>query len=128
MLQVELIDVERGERAASIRATGKERDTKITAGVSTDYGSMDMGSATFQNTVLGKATRKAVDQAVKEMLPKLQTSVAAVAGASGKAPAAARPVSEGAARPGGSCFYGPVISDLKGWQKAKSYLLSEDLQ
>ena len=99
LLQVELIDVERGERVASLRATGKERDTKIGADVNTDYGSMDMGGAAFQNTVLGKAAQKAIGEVVKQMLPKLQTSTSAAGtGVSGKAPAATRPASEEAAR------------------------------
>jgi curli biogenesis system outer membrane secretion channel CsgG len=86
VLQVELIDVERGERVASLRATGKEKDTKISANVSTDYGSMDMGGESFQNTVLGKAMQKAIKEIVKDMLPKLKTSAAAAAaGASAQA-------------------------------------------
>jgi len=98
MVQVELIDVNRGERVASFRATGKERDTKIAADVNTDYGSMDMGGATFQSTVLGKAMRKAIDEVVKQMLPRLQTSpLAAKTGVSGRAPAAALPASQEAA-------------------------------
>jgi OOP family OmpA-OmpF porin len=88
-LQVELIDVKRGERVASLRTTGKEQDTKIAANVSTDYGSMDMGGASFQNTVLGKAMQKAIDKVVKDMLPKLKT-------------AATQPASEEAARPAGT--------------------------
>lgn len=89
-LQLELIDVRSGERVASIRAAGKERDTKIAADVYTDYGSIDMGGAAFQNTVLGKATRKAVDEAVRQMLPRLQGSTAsAETGVSRSAPSAA---------------------------------------
>jgi curli biogenesis system outer membrane secretion channel CsgG len=100
VLQVELIDVERGERVASLRSTGKERDSKVSASVDSDYGSMDMGGASFQNTVLGKAMQKAIKEVVKDMLPKLKTSApAAAASASGKAPAATKPVSEEAARP-----------------------------
>ena len=82
VLQAELIDVERGERVVSLRATGKERDTKISANVDTDYGSMDMEGASFQNTVLGKAMQKAMKEIVKDMLPKLKTSAAPAAGAS----------------------------------------------
>lgn len=112
MLQVELIDVERGERVASLRASGKERDTKISANVESDYGSMDMGGASFQNTVLGKAVQKAIKEIVKDMLPKLKTSApaaataapgkapaAAAAGVSGKAPAPTQPATEQAAKP-----------------------------
>ena len=99
MLQVELIDVERGERVASLRASGKERDTKISANVDSDYGSMDMGGASFQNTVLGKAVQKAIKEVVKDMLPKLKTSAPAAKGASGKAPAATQPATEQAAQP-----------------------------
>ncbi|HYK91306.1 MAG TPA: OmpA family protein [Acidobacteriota bacterium] len=100
VLQVDLIDVGRGERTASLRATGKDRDTKIAADVYTDYGSMDMGGATFQNTVLGKATQKAIDQVVKQVLSRLQASTASSeTDTAGKSPAAARPASENAARP-----------------------------
>jgi len=103
VLQLEVIDVNRGERVASLRVTGQERDSKIAADVYTDYGSMDMGGATFQNTVLGKATRKAIDEVVRQMLPKLQTSAAAAeTSVSGKAPAAALPASQEAARSAGT--------------------------
>jgi OOP family OmpA-OmpF porin len=88
VLQVDLIDVARGEKTASLLSTGKERDTRMSADVYTDYGSMDMGGADFQNTALGKATRKALGEVVKQMLPKLQTSAAAQA-ASGEAKQAA---------------------------------------
>lgn len=104
MLQVELIDVGQGQRVASFRVTGKERDTKVAADVYTDYGSMDMGGTTFQNTVLGKATRKAIEEAVRQMLPKLQGAPAAASeGVSRSAPAAAAPAqaaSQATAQPG----------------------------
>ncbi len=96
-LQVELIDVARGERVASLRTTGKDRDTRISADVYTDYGSIDMGSAAFQNTVLGKAVQKAVNEAVKQMLPRLQgPAETPSAGASAQAPAARPAATEGA--------------------------------
>jgi outer membrane protein OmpA-like peptidoglycan-associated protein/curli biogenesis system outer membrane secretion channel CsgG len=99
VLQVELIDVERGERVASLRSKGKDKDSNVSASLDSDYGSMDMGSSSFQNTVLGKAMQKAIKEVVKDMLPKMKTSTAAAASGAGKAPAPAQPATEEAVRP-----------------------------
>jgi hypothetical protein len=72
VLQVELVDVGRGEKLNSLRATGKQHEAKVSSNISTGYGSMDMGGTEFQKTVLGKATQKACDDLVRQIVAEAQ--------------------------------------------------------
>jgi len=72
VLQAEIIDVSRGQKLTSVRATGKHHDSKVSPNISTEYGSMDMGGAYFQSTTLGKATQKAIGDLVAKILQTAQ--------------------------------------------------------
>ena len=72
VLQVEIVDVGRGEKLNSLRATGKQHEAKISSNINTRYGSMDMGGTDFQKTALGKATQKACDDLVRQIVAEAQ--------------------------------------------------------
>ena len=91
VLQVEIVDVGRGEKLNSLRATGKQHEAKVSSSVSTGYGSMDMGGTDFQKTALGKATQKACDDLVRQIMAEAQKFSPVAAGsarAEGEASAA----------------------------------------
>jgi Curli production assembly/transport component CsgG len=67
VVQIDIVDANRGTKLTSVRATGKDHEGKISPDVSTNYGSMDMGSAQFQGTTLGKATERAVQNLVQQV-------------------------------------------------------------
>lgn len=60
VLQVDVIDVNRGVKIGSFRATGSDNENKIDPSASSGYGSMDMSSTGFKNSSLGKATEQAL--------------------------------------------------------------------
>jgi hypothetical protein len=72
MLQADIIDVGRGQKLVSLRATGKDHEGKISPNVSTDYSLMDMGDADFQKTAFGKATQRAMADLVSQILSTAQ--------------------------------------------------------
>ena len=94
VIQATLVDVGRALNLGTFRATGKDQETHIDPNVSTNYGTMNMQSGQFQNTSLGKATRKALDDltrqimaALKNFTPADSTAVSAAnANATGSAP------------------------------------------
>jgi len=86
VLQVTLVDVGRGVSLGTFRATGRDSKTHIDPSVDSNYGSMDMQGAGFQNTVLGQATLRALaslagqmQQAVRTFRPAQAAPAAAVA-------------------------------------------------
>jgi len=89
VLQADVIDVERGVKLASIRATGKDHEGKISPNLSTSYGSMDMGGADFQKTTLGKATQNALTDLVSKLVATARDFKPAAAAAPASAGGAA---------------------------------------
>jgi hypothetical protein len=79
VLQAEIVDVGRGEKLNSLRATGKQHESKVSSSISTGYGSMDMGGTEFQKTTLGKATQKAIDDLVRQLVAEAQRFTPAAA-------------------------------------------------
>jgi len=94
VIQATLVDVGRALNLGTFRATGKDQETHIDPNVNTNYGTMNMQSGQFQNTSLGKATRKALDDLTRQMIaalknftPTASTTVSAAnANATGSAP------------------------------------------
>ena len=80
VLQAEIVDVGRGEKLTSLRATGKQHESKVSSSVSTGYGSMDMGGAEFQKTALGKATQRAIEDLVRQIVAEAQKFTPAAGG------------------------------------------------
>lgn len=72
MLQIDVIDANRGQRIGSFRATGSDTENKIDPSASSGYGSMDMTSTGFKDSSLGKAT----DQALNDLTSQLVTVAA----------------------------------------------------
>jgi len=83
VLQVELVDVGRGEKLTSLRATGKQHEAKVSSNIRTGYGSMDMGGADFQKTALGKATQRAIEDLVRQLVAEAQKFTPPAAGSAG---------------------------------------------
>lgn len=106
LLQIDLVDVNRGIKIATLRARGKQSKSHFDPNLdSSNYGTINMQSAGFQNSALGEATRKALDRLAREMTRALRNfqpaSLApppAAAPVPGPAPANAAP----AAAPGGA--------------------------
>lgn len=95
VLQAVIIDVGRGQKLTSLRATGKDHEGKISPNISTEYGSMNMGGANFQKSPLGKATQRALADLVTQIVNTAQNFTPT----SGSASAAG---GEAQAAPGGS--------------------------
>lgn len=72
MLQIDVIDVNRGQKIGSFRATGSDNENKIDPSASSGYGSMDMTSTGFKTSSLGKAT----DQALNDLTAQVVTVAA----------------------------------------------------
>lgn len=72
LLQIDVIDVNRGQRIGSFRATGSDTENKIDPSASSGYGSMDMTSTGFKDSSLGKAT----DQALNDLSAQIVTVAA----------------------------------------------------
>lgn len=89
LLQIDIIDVSRGQRIGSFRATGSDNENKIDPSASSGYGSMDMSSTGFKDSSLGKAT----DQALNDLTGQIVTVAAKFtpAAASADASAATKP-------------------------------------
>jgi len=64
VLQLDFLDVAKGEKVFSQRFTAKDSSGKFSPNISTEYGSMDLDGSDFNNSTLGKATQKALDQMV----------------------------------------------------------------
>lgn len=88
MLQIDVIDVNRGQKIGSFRATGSDNENKIDPSASSGYGSMDTTSTGFKTSSLGKAT----DQALNDLTAQVVT----VAAKFTPAPASADDASGGA--------------------------------
>ncbi len=94
VLQVDLVDVNRGVKIATLRARGTEKkqhfDPTMDSG---NYGNVNMQSAGFSNSALGQATNQALDRLAQEMVRALQSFQPAAPVA---APAATPPPASGA--------------------------------
>jgi len=66
-VQLDVVDANRGTHITTLKATGKDHEGRISPDVDTDYGSMDMGGADFEQTALGKATQRAMASLVKDL-------------------------------------------------------------
>ncbi|HUX68164.1 MAG TPA: OmpA family protein [Terriglobales bacterium] len=92
LLQVALVDANRGVTIATLRAKGNDSVTHLDPSVDSNYGTMNMQGAGFQNTVLARATKSALDQLAGEMnqaLGRFTPAAPAAPPAAGAAPAAA---------------------------------------
>ena len=95
LLQIDLVDVNRGVKIATLRARGKQSKSHFDPNLdSSNYGTINMQSAGFQNSALGEATRKALDQLAGEMTRALRNFQPASA-----APPPAGPASGGSPAP-----------------------------
>ncbi len=73
LLQIDLVDVNRGVKIATLRARGKQSKSHFDPNLdSSNYGTINMQSAGFQNSALGEATRKALDRLAQEMARALR--------------------------------------------------------
>lgn len=127
LLQVDLVDVNRGVKIATLRARGRQTKTHFDPNVdSSNYGSINMQSAGFQNSALGQATNQALVRLSAEMARALQSwhpaappapPGAGPVAASGVAPAPAAPASSpapGAAPAAGNASGGqPNLAAVK---------------
>ncbi|MGH9670013.1 MAG: CsgG/HfaB family protein [Terriglobales bacterium] len=69
VLQAEVVDVVRGKRIVSLRATGKDHQDKASAtSIGTGHGSVDMGSPDFRRSALGKATENALNDLLAQFV------------------------------------------------------------
>ena len=95
MLQLDLVDVNRGTKIATLRAKGTEAKAHFDPSVdSGNYGTVNMQSAGFQNSALGQATNKALVQLAQQMvraLSSFQPATPAAPAAAATAPAPAAP-------------------------------------
>lgn len=92
-IQINLVDVGRGQSLGMLQATGKDRQTHIDPNANTNYGTMNMQSSQFQNSSLSKATSKAVADLSKQIFNALKnfTPVPLAAAGSAAAPQQVRP-------------------------------------
>ena len=103
LLQVDLVDVNRGVKIATLRAKGQQSKDHFDPSMdSGNYGNINMQSAGFQNSVLAQATNRALGQLAEEMVSALKNFTPAVPGgqaAPAPAPAAAPPAATPAQAP-----------------------------
>lgn len=91
MLQVDLVDVNRGVKIATLRAKGEQSKDHFDPSMdSGNYGSINMQSAGFQNSALAQATNQALGQLAQEMVNALKNFTPALPGGQA-APAAEAP-------------------------------------
>ncbi len=104
VLQVDLVDVNRGVKIATLRARGSEKKQHFDPTMdSNNYGNINMQSAGFSNSALGQATNRALDQLAQEMKRALQSfQPAAPAAATAAAAPAASACAPPPASPAGS--------------------------
>jgi hypothetical protein len=68
VLQIDVIDVGRGQKIGSFRATGSDNENKVDPSASSGYGNMDMSSTGFKNSSLGKATEQALNDLTNQIV------------------------------------------------------------
>ena len=99
LLQVDLVDVNRGVKIATLRAKGQQSKDHFDPSMdSGNYGNINMQSAGFQNSVLAQATNQALGQLAEEMVSALKNFTPAVPGGQA-APAGAPPAATPAQAP-----------------------------
>ncbi len=95
LLQIDLVDSVRGVKIATLRARGHQTKAHFDPNLdSSNYGTINMQSAGFQNSALGQATRKALNrlaQAMTRALKNFHPAAAAPTPAAAPAPAGAAP-------------------------------------
>jgi len=101
VLQADIVDVGRGQKLASLRVTGKDHEGKISPNLSTSYGSMDMGSADFSKTALGKATQRALTDLVARLVETAGKFSPAGGAPSSESSSSSAPSASGEAQPAG---------------------------
>ncbi len=84
LLQVDLVDVNRGVKIATLRARGNVSNTHFDPSMdSGNYGNVNMQSAGFSQSALGKATTQALNRLAKKMVRALKNFHPANAAAPG---------------------------------------------
>lgn len=81
-IQINLVDVGRGQSMGMFQATGKDRQTHIDPNANANYGTMNMQSSQFQNSSLSKATNKAMADLTKQIFNALKNFTPVPAAAS----------------------------------------------
>ncbi len=90
LLQVDLVDVNRGVKIATLRAKGQKSKTHFDPSMdSASYGNINMQSAGFQNSALAQATNEALSRLALEMVSALKNFTPAAPGGQPAAAAAA---------------------------------------
>lgn len=99
-IQINLVDVGRGQSLGLFQATGKDRQTHIDPNANTNYGTMNMQSSQFQNSSLSKATNNAMADLTKQIFNALKNFTPVPVSAAVSVAATQQPASAGqAAKP-----------------------------